>query len=105
MTVKIGNVLKETKRHVKTLWIVQITTVVVKTANASLWLLGHVHLVRIVKNTLKKPIVTTIKILAWRMVCAEETFVHMTMTVILDTTVSWGKNFDNVFVSHRHVPF
>ena len=97
MTVKIGNVLKETKRHVKTVWIVQITTVVVNTVNASLWLLDHVHLVRIVRNTLKKPIVTKIKILAWRMVCAEEIFVHMTMTVTTDTTVSWGINCDNCF--------
>lgn len=97
MTVKIGNVLKETKRHVKTVWIVQITTVVVNTVNASLWLLDHVHLVRIVRNTLKKPIVTTIKILAWRMVCAEETFVHMTMRATMDTTVLWGINFDNCF--------
>ena len=97
MTAKIGNVLKETKRHVKTVWIVQITTVVVNTVNASLWLLDHVHLVRIVRNTLKKPIVTTIKILAWRMVCAEETFVHMTMIVTMDTTVSWGIHFDNYF--------
>ena len=97
MTAKIGNVLKETKRHVKTVWIVQITTVVVNTVNASLWLLDHVHLVRIVRNTLKKPIVTKIKILAWRMVCAEEIFVHMTMTVTMDTTVSWGINFDNYF--------
>ena len=78
-------------------WIVQITTVVVKTVNASLWLLGHVHLVRIVRNTLKKPIVTRIKILAWRMVCVEETFVLMTMTATMDTTVSWGMNFDNYF--------
>ena len=97
MNVKIDNVLKETKRHVKTIWIVQITTVVVKTVNASLWLLGHVHLVRIVRTTLKKPIVTTIKILVWRMVCAEETFVHMTMIVTMATTVSWGINFDNCF--------
>ena len=97
MTAKIGNVLKETKRHVKTVWIVQITTVVVNTVNASLWLLDHVHLVRIVRNTLKKPIVTTIKIRAWRMVCAEETFVHMTMTATMDTTVLWGINFDNCF--------
>ena len=97
MTVKIGNVVKETKIHVKTIWIVQITIVVVKTVNASLWLLGHVHLVRIVRNTLKKPIVTTIKIRAWRMVCAEETFVHMTMRATMDTTVLWGINFDNCF--------
>ena len=106
MIVKIGNVLKETKRHVKTIWIVQITTVVVNTVNASLWLLDHVHLVRIVRNTLKKPIVTKIKILAWRMVCAEEIFVHMTMTVTMDTTVSRGINFDNfLYFSHRNLLF